>query len=122
MSKIFQCVNSFLSSSLTLTEDCFFDDVVYKQLESLNETLCLQSIESLSNKLSYPCVHYFLNFVNSTQCFQFYYISANRFEAHDCYSFGEELANLFKPNTDVIELTFAFIFLFFFIYYEYKRR
>jgi hypothetical protein len=121
----FLCVNSFFSENFTKFADfefCFFDQNIFLQLQNFNATDCISNISSFSQNLNYPCVFYYLNIYNNTDsntCVQFYYISENIFETHSCYTFGDELAQLFSVNHDILEITISILFVFFFVYYEF---
>lgn len=120
-SQIFLCSQALFTNS-EIVENCIFDDVLYADFLSLNTTECISKVESFSDEISYICTFYFLNVYNSTNCVQFYYNSRSLFESHQCYSFGDELAHLFKLNTDVVELIFSFVFLVGFVYIEFFQK
>lgn len=122
-SQIFKCTESLFENQNESLEECFFDKKIYNHFTTFNSSECISKVESFSQSVDYICSFYYLNLYNSSSCVQFYYSGKELFNPHRCYTFGEELANLFSVSSDPVEIVFAVLFLLYLVYYElYERK
>lgn len=114
---LFQCTQAYIRDfndsgliSSSVLEACIFSTALFEDLTSLNETSCIESVESFQTGLSYVCTYYYSS-LNRSSCHQFFHRSMNKYDAHPCYTIDEEFRSLFAPSVFAPDLILFFLSL-----------